>query len=216
MKNIIIFIYPGWRYIDKTHNRLFYDVYTSHGDARRLGREAFCRPKMAVMKGLVVCILVLLPACCSKPFNTSRTISPDRTNEIKKKKQFLEDHIKGLKLERDGHVNKDYHHEAFLGKMVEDGTLLFDNMDGYRRLIDLFHQVDKDGDHLVSRAEMKVWIHDKIKEHIQEARENNKRKFKEADRDGDGFVSWNEFQEKLKEENETRKVETEKELGRFH
>lgn len=125
---------------------------------------------------------------------------------------FLEDHLKAVKLERDGHVNKDYHHEVFLGKMVENGTLLFDNMDGYRRLIDLFHQVDKDGDHLISRPEMIAWIHGKIKEHVQEARENNRRKFKEADTNGDGFVAWNEFQEKLKETNATRKVEVEKEL----
>lgn len=167
---------------------------------------------MAVMKGFLVFILIFLPACFSKPFNTSRTLDPEKTNEIKKEKLFLEDHLKGVKLERDGHVNKDYHHEAFLGKMVENGTLLFDNMDGYRRLIDLFHQVDKDGDHLISRPEMIEWIHGKIKEHVQEARENNRRKFKEADKNGDSVVTWNEFQEKLKELNATRKIEVEKEL----
>jgi len=171
---------------------------------------------MAVVKGLVVCILGLLSVCHCKPVNTSRTLSPETATEsIKKKKQLLEDHIKGLKLERDGHVNKDYHHEAFLGKMVEDGTLLFDNMDGYRRLIELFHQVDKDGDHLVSRAEITVWIHEKIKEHIKEARENNKRMFKEVDRDGDGFVTWAEFRQKLKEDNETNKLEVDRDLGRL-
>ena len=99
--------------------------------------------------------------------------------------------------------------------MVEDGTLLFDNMDGYRRLIELFHQVDKDGDHLVSRAEITEWIHEKIKEHINEARENNQRMFKEVDRDGDGFVTWEEFRQKLKEDNETNKLEVDKELGRL-
>lgn len=171
---------------------------------------------MAVVKGLVVCILVVLSVCHGKPVNTSRTLSPETANEpIKKKKQVLEDHIKGLKLERDGHVNKDYHHEVFLGKLVEDGTLLFDNMDGYRRLIDLFHQVDKDGDHFVSRSEMTVWIHEKIKEHIKKARDNNQQMFKEVDRDGDGFVTWEELRQKIKEDNESKKLELDKEFGRL-
>lgn len=98
--------------------------------------------------------------------------------------------------------------------MVEDGTLLFDNMDGYRRLIELFHKVDKDGDHKVNKAELTVWIHDKIKEHIQEARENNHKMFLVVDRDGDGYVTWNEFQQKLKEDNATKK-KPDPELGRF-
>ena len=138
----------------------------------------------------------------------------DNKNETKPKKtlNLIEDHVKGLKLERDGHVNKDYHHEAFLGKMVEEGTLLFDNMEGYRRLIDLFHKVDKDGDHLVSKAELTVWIHEKIKEHIDEAKAKNHELFKEVDRDSDGYVTWKEFQKKLKEDNTTNN-NAEPELG---
>ena len=146
-----------------------------------------------------------------KPLNTSRTLTNDSKSSIKNPKILPQDHIKGLKLERDGHVNKDYHHEAFLGKMVKEGTLLFDNMDGYRRLIDLFHKVDKDGDHKVSKAELTVWIHDKIKEHIQEAKDNNHALFKIVDLDGDGYVTWDEFRLKLKEDNTTKKVE--KDLG---
>ena len=155
---------------------------------------------MAVMTDCLIFLLVFLPVCYSKPFNASRTLSPDNETKIKHKKapNLLEDHIKGLKLERDGHVNKDYHHEAFLGKMVEDGTLIFDNMDGYRRLIDLFHKVDKDDDHKVSKAELTVWIHEKIKEHIQEARDNNHQMFKVVDRDGDGFVSWMNYDRRLR------------------
>lgn len=138
----------------------------------------------------------------------------DNKNETKPKKtlNLIEDHVKGLKLERDGHINKDYHHEAFLGKMVEEGTLLFDNMEGYRRLIDLFHKVDKDGDHLVSKAELTVWIHEKIKEHIDEAKAKNHELFKEVDRDSDGYVTWKEFQQKLKEDNTTNN-NAEPELG---
>lgn len=151
-------------------------------------------------------LMLLLPMCVSKPVNISKTIYTDEKNTTKLKKplKLLEDHIKGVKLERDGHVNKDYHHEAFLGKMVAEGALLFDNMEGYRRLIELFHKVDKDDDHKVSKAELTVWIHEKIKEHIDEARSKNHDLFKEVDLDRDGFVSWKEFQQKLKEDNTTK------------
>lgn len=44
-----------------------------------------------------------------------------------------------MKLEWDGYVNKDYYYEVFFGKMVEDGIFLFDNMEGYRWLIDFFY-----------------------------------------------------------------------------
>jgi len=36
--------------------------------------------------------------------------------EIKRKDLLPPDHIPGAHLEQDGHINKEYHHEAFLGK----------------------------------------------------------------------------------------------------
>ena len=73
-------------------------------------------------------------------------------------------------------------------------------------------KVDKDGDHLVSKAELTVWIHEKIKEHIDEAKAKNHELFKEVDRDSDGYVTWKEFQKKLKEDNTTNN-NAELELG---
>ena len=178
------------------------------------GEYCFLSSNMAVVKDCVVLFIVLLPICISKPVNISTTLTTDDTHEKKLKKTLLEDHIKGLKLERDGHVNKDYHHEAFLGKLVEEGTLLFDNMEGYRRLIDLFHKVDKDEDHKVSKGELTAWIHEKIKEHILEAQANNHKMFKVVDRDGDGYVTWDEFKQRMKEDNSTKKKRVETELGR--
>lgn len=163
---------------------------------------------------IFIFFLVLLASSLSKPLNISRTLSLGKENDTKRKKPLLEDHIKGLKLERDGHVNKEYHHEAFLGKMVEDGVLLFDNVDGSRRLIEIFHKVDKNEDHKVSKEEMKDWIHEKIKEHIQEAKDNNHRMFKIVDRNGDGVVTWDEFRLKFREDNETKKKDS-TELGKF-
>ena len=169
---------------------------------------------MAVVKDCLVLVLVFLPICISKPLNISRTLTTDHGHEKILKKTLLEDHIKGLKLERDGHVNKDYHHEAFLGQLVDEGKLLFDNMEGYRRLIGLFHKVDKDEDHKVSKEELTAWIHEKIKEHILEAKANNHKMFKVVDRDGDGYVTWNEFKQRMKEDNSTKKKRVEAELGR--
>ena len=180
------------------------------------GTSAMSSKMAAVTRCLYIFIffLVLLASSSSKPLNISRTLSVGKENDTKRKKPLLEDHIKGLKLERDGHVNKEYHHEAFLGKMVEDGVLLFDNVDGSRRLIEIFHKVDKNEDHKVSKEEMKDWIHERIKEHIQEAKDNNHRMFKIVDRNGDGVVTWDEFRLKFKEDNETKKKDS-TELGKF-
>ena len=35
--------------------------------------------------------------------------------EIKRKDLLPPDHVRGAHLEQDGHINKEYHHEAFLG-----------------------------------------------------------------------------------------------------
>ena len=144
-----------------------------------------------------VCILLpLLIEIHCKPVNRSRIFD---LSSVKHKEFLPPDHIKGLKLERDGHVNKNFHHEAFLGEMVEEGHLAFENMNGYKKLIEIFHKVDKDDDHLVSRAELTVWIHARINEHLEESRKHNQELFKAADMNQDGFVEWKEYLMKIVE-----------------
>ncbi|EDO41829.1 predicted protein [Nematostella vectensis] len=116
---------------------------------------------------------------------------------IKSSELLPADHVEGSKLERDGDINKDFHHEAFLGKLIKDGTLTFENKMGYKKLIEIFHQVDYDKDHLVSKDELSYWIHERILEHVEEARLRNEGLFKSADLNKDGSITWLEYRTKL-------------------
>ncbi|KAK3701375.1 hypothetical protein QZH41_008744, partial [Actinostola sp. cb2023] len=133
----------------------------------------------------------------AKPVIKNRVILTDIRHMIKNKDLLPPDHLEGSKLERDGDLNKDFHHEAFLGKLIKDGKLVFENMNGYKKLIEIFHKVDYSKDHLVDREELGRWIHERILEHVESAREKNQGLFKSVDKDGDGLVSWTEFRRKL-------------------
>lgn len=142
-------------------------------------------------------ITIILSICECKPVTKSRVLVADIKSLIKNKELLPPDHLEGAKLERDGDINKDYHHEAFLGKLIKDGELVFENMMGYKKLIEIFHKVDYDKDHLIDKEELTRWIHERILEHVESARQKNEGLFKSIDRDGDGFIAWKEYRYKL-------------------
>lgn len=107
------------------------------------------------------------------------------------------DRIPGVKLERDGHINRDFHHEAFLGRLVEENKLNPKNLDGSRKLIEIFHKVDLSNNHQVDKEELTAWIHDRILEHYDHALKINKESFKKIDKDDDGLVTLQEYMQGL-------------------
>ncbi|NXO32790.1 CAB45 protein, partial [Cisticola juncidis] len=138
------------------------------------------------------------------------------------------DHLTGLKLERDGHLNREFHQEVFLGR---DGLGGDSEPRGNRRkLTAIFARVDINNDKKISAKEMQRWIMEKTDEHFQEAVQENKMHFRAVDPDGDGHVSWDEYKikflaskgfnekeiaEKIKN-NEELKIDEEKILQFFH
>ena len=46
--------------------------------------------------------------------------------------------------------------------MIKEGKLVWENMAGYKKLIKVFHEVDKNDDHQIDKDEMKSWIHDRF------------------------------------------------------
>ena len=157
-----------------------------------------------IVVGTIVCCF--LHVANFKPVNVNRTITEDLVHLAKNKELLPPDHIEGVRLHRDGDVNKDFHHEAFLGKLVKEGTISFENMSGYKKLIEVFHKVDTDHDHLISKDEMKRWIHQKLLEHLEEAETRNEEIFKKVDSNLDRFTTWKEYLHKLIEDKGDGKV----------
>ncbi|XP_062622272.1 45 kDa calcium-binding protein-like [Saccostrea cucullata] len=101
------------------------------------------------------------------------------------------DHVDALKFEKDGHINKDYRKEIFLGnheEMDDDPIEIAE-----AKLVDIFHKIDVDADGYLSDSELEQWILDRINAHMDEAVEENDAVFKHLDPDGDGFVEWKEY-----------------------
>ncbi|XP_046579478.1 45 kDa calcium-binding protein-like [Haliotis rubra] len=100
------------------------------------------------------------------------------------------DHIDAVKMEQDGHINKEYHKELFLGNHEEFEK---EGEDSTAKLLDIFTRVDSDKDEHLSEAEMEAWIMQKMQEHFDEALQENDEVFKHLDPDENGVVHWKEY-----------------------
>ncbi|KAF6737096.1 45 kDa calcium-binding protein [Oryzias melastigma] len=147
---------------------------------------------------LCVCVYVLLHAINARPANMSASKDKVPVSKDKDENEILPpDHLNGLKMERDGHLNKDFHQEVFLGKDMEEFDEDSEPRRNRKKLIEIFTKVDANKDRSVSAKEMQHWIMEKTKEHFQEAQTENKNSFRAVDPDGDGRVTWDEYRVKF-------------------
>ncbi|XP_070561049.1 45 kDa calcium-binding protein-like [Ptychodera flava] len=131
-----------------------------------------------------------------KEDDTQLLLKNDRDNvlprERDEEKPFPPDHIEGVKLERDGHLNKEFNKEVFLGNEHKD----FDDIsrdEGNQRLKDIFAQADTNANNQLSLLELTEWISQKTREHYEEAKEESEKIFPRFDPNKDGKITWNEY-----------------------
>ncbi|XP_068096691.1 45 kDa calcium-binding protein [Hyperolius riggenbachi] len=143
---------------------------------------------------LSLLFIFLLMDVYARPANNSalkeKPVDSKDENEI-----LPPDHLNGVKLEMDGHLNKEFHQEVFLGtdEFSEDS----EPRRNRKKLSAIFSKVDRNHDKRISAQEMQNWIMEKTEEHFKEAVKENKLHFRAVDPDGDGFVSWDEYKIKF-------------------
>lgn len=130
--------------------------------------------------------LVLLMDASARPANHSFT--RERAANREENEIIPPDHLNGVKLEMDGHLNKDFHQEVFLGKDMDGFDEDSEPQRSRRKLMVIFSKVDVNTDRRISAKEMQHWIMEKTAEHFQEAVKENKLHFRAVDPDGDGTV----------------------------
>ncbi|OWK53312.1 calcium-binding protein [Lonchura striata] len=132
---------------------------------------------------------LLLPAACARPANLSA---------LRGREELLPpEHLNGVRLERDGHLNRELPQELFLGRERERFEEDSQPRRNRRKLVGIFAKVDRNNDQKISAKEMQRWIMEKTEEHFQEAVQENKMHFRAVDPDGDGHVSWDEYKIKF-------------------
>ncbi|KAG7274598.1 hypothetical protein CRUP_029239 [Coryphaenoides rupestris] len=133
------------------------------------------------------CCALLLQPTHTRPANMSALKEKTANSNDKDENEILPpDHLNGMKLEMDGHLNKEFHQEVFLGKEMEEFDEDSEPRRNRKKLIDIFTKVDVNQDKSVSAKEMQRWIMKKTEEHFQEAVRENKLSFRAVDPDGDG------------------------------
>ncbi|KAG7252751.1 hypothetical protein CRUP_003167, partial [Coryphaenoides rupestris] len=144
------------------------------------------------------CCALLLQPTHTRPANMSALKEKTANSNDKDENEILPpDHLNGMKLEMDGHLNKEFHQEVFLGKEMEEFDEDSEPRRNRKKLIDIFTKVDVNQDKSVSAKEMQRWIMKKTEEHFQEAVRENKLSFRAVDPDGDGHVTWDEYRVKF-------------------
>ncbi|TRZ02447.1 hypothetical protein DNTS_030276 [Danionella cerebrum] len=144
---------------------------------------------------LAVFVILALNAM-ARPANIS-ALKAKQPNSKEDNEILPPDHLNGVKMEMDGHLNKDFHQEVFLGKEMEEFEEDTEPRRNRKKLIEIFTKVDINQDRSVSAKEMQRWIMEKTEEHFQEAVHENKLSFHAVDPDGDGLVTWDEYRVKF-------------------
>lgn len=145
---------------------------------------------------LSLLFVFLLMDVYARPANNS--VLKEKVAEGKEENEILPpDHLNGVKMEMDGHLNKDFHQEVFLGKDMDEFDEDSEPRRNRKKLMVIFAKVDTNKDRKISAKEMQRWIMEKTDEHFQEAVEENKMHFRAVDPDGDGHVSWDEYKIKF-------------------
>ncbi|NWV63102.1 CAB45 protein, partial [Malurus elegans] len=147
---------------------------------------------------LALLLIFLLMDVYARPANNSLLKEKPEKPENREENEILPpDHLNGVKLEMDGHLNKDFHQEVFLGKDLEHFDEDSEPRRNRKKLVVIFNKVDVNNDRKISAKEMQRWIMEKTDEHFQEAVHENKMHFRAVDPDGDGHVSWDEYKIKF-------------------
>ncbi|KAM7100333.1 45 kDa calcium-binding protein isoform 2-T2 [Molossus nigricans] len=139
--------------------------------------------------------IVLLMDASARPANHSS--ARDKAGHREDNEILPPDHLNGVKLEMDGHLNKDFHQEVFLGKDTDGFEEDAEPRKSRRKLMVIFSKVDVNADGRISAKEMQRWIAEKTAEHFQEAVGESRAHFRAVDPDGDGHVSWDEYKVKF-------------------
>ncbi|XP_036730007.1 45 kDa calcium-binding protein isoform X1 [Balaenoptera musculus] len=138
---------------------------------------------------------VLVMDVSARPANHSS--ARERAANREENEMLPPDHLNGVKLEMDGHLNRDFHQEVFLGKDAGGFEEDAGPRRSRRKLMLIFSKVDLNTDRRISAKEMQHWIMEKTAEHFQEAIAESRAHFRAVDPDGDGHVSWDEYKVKF-------------------
>lgn len=86
---------------------------------------------------LVLVVVLLVMDIQARPANMSA--NRDKKANSKEENEILPpDHLNGVKLEMDGHLNKDFHQEVFLGKDMEEFEEDSEPRRNRKKLIEIF------------------------------------------------------------------------------
>ena len=98
-------------------------------------RILWCRNIMAA--SLLLCVLLHTVDVHARPANMSALKEKPASN--KDENEILPpDHLNGVKMELDGHLNKDFHQEVFLGRDMEEFEEDSEPRRNRKKLIDIF------------------------------------------------------------------------------
>ncbi|KAE9553008.1 hypothetical protein FO519_003769 [Halicephalobus sp. NKZ332] len=109
------------------------------------------------------------------------------------------DHLEGVPLERDGSLNHEFRQEIVFGKDESSAKAMTSNDPAGLEIAirEMFKKADKDSNGLLTKEELKNQIIENTNKHMEEGKKEADAAFQEVDSDGDGKVTWEEYQKKF-------------------